>query len=284
MTDSVPADDLPDALPALKPTIGKARLLRGAVPFKDAGIPNLGDTYRAQIATDSGVKHAIVKDVPQRELANEMMAAALAVELDLPVPAAFIVVAESDVLATRFAPKAGNVSYLFGSADLKSPSVAQIVNTKLGPDMSVLRTVIDTLISSGRLGGLYGFDAWAANTDRHLGNLLIQSNALPWLIDHGRCFTGQNWVPADLLADQIFLSRLKFWLTPQLSPEQKGAYAKEAAGLADKIVKMDVHATGTKNDIPGLYGDTDFNALVTFLHDRAAHTPRIAADSLDLVI
>ena len=167
---------------------------------------------------------------------------------------------------------------------LKSPSVAQIVNTKLGLDVAALRRVIDALVLSGRLGNLYGFDAWSANIDRHVGNILVAANALPWLIDHGRCFTGQNWTSGDLVADQLFTSRLKAWLTPSLSKAQKDEYATEAAELATQLAVLDVRETGTKNGLSYLYGEGDFNALVTFLCDRIVHTPRIASDSLGLVI
>jgi hypothetical protein len=283
-SSEIPAD-LPGtsaALPAQ--SIGTARLLIGATAFKDEGIPNQGDTYRAQILTSDGVRNAIVKDMPLRGLANELMAAALALEIGLPVPPAFLVAADDKVLATQHAPKEGTVSFLFGSADLKSPSVAQIVITKLGLDAAGLGRVIDALVSSGKLGNLYGFDAWSANTDRHLGNILLGSNALPWLIDHGRCFTGENWAPADLVAEQMFTSRLKGWLTPRLSAAQKGEYAKEAAELAVRLAAIDVREAGTKNGLSELYGENDFNALVTFLCDRVVHTPRIASDSLQLVI
>jgi len=180
------------------PTIGTARLLIGAVTFKDAGIANLGDTYRAQILTKEGVRNAIVKDIPMRELAYELMAAALAFELSLPVPPAYLVAADKSVLATKHAPKDGDESFLFGSVDLKSPSVAQIVNTKLGLDVAALRRVIDALVLSGRLGNLYGFDAWSANIDRHLYSGPVGACASPsntWVAGAGRdrC-SGRQWI------------------------------------------------------------------------------------------
>ncbi|MEY9884975.1 HipA family kinase [Bradyrhizobium sp. USDA 329] len=231
MDDSVTGEDLRAPSAPAKASIGKGRLLLGATAFKDAGIPNLGDTYRAQILTANGVRAAIVKDIPLRELANEIMAATLASALGLPTPPAFIVAATESVLVTRYAPKVDKVSFLFGSADLSSPSVAQIINTKMGLDLAALRRVIDALVKSGRLGSLYGFDAWAANIDRHPGNILLAFDALPWLIDHGRCFTGQNWVPNDLVADRSFVSRLKGWLTPKLSASQKRNTPKRSTHL-----------------------------------------------------
>jgi hypothetical protein len=264
--------------------IGRGRLLLGATAFKDAGIANLSDTYRAQILTENGVRSAIVKDIPVRELANELMAAVLATELGLAVPPAFIVVASEKVLVTKHAPKIDKTSILFGSADLSSPSVAQIVNTKAGLDQAALQRIVDALAKSGRLGNLYGFDAWSANIDRHIGNILLAFGALPWLIDHGRCFSGHNWAQADLVADRLYTSRLKSWLTPKLTAVQKTEYVAGAKALAAQIATVDVRQVGSSNGLNELYGDTDFNALVTFLCDRVVHTERIAADTLDLVI
>jgi hypothetical protein len=285
MTDTETSTILPAGPVTPAPaTIGKGRLLLGATAFKDAGIANLSDTYRGQILTGNGVRNAILKDIPVRGLANELMACVLAAELGLAVPPAFLVAAAENVLVTKHAPKLDKVSLLFGSADLSSPSVAQIVNTKVGLDPAALQRVIDALVNSGRLGNIYGFDAWSANIDRHPGNILLAFEALPWLIDHGRCFTGQKWLPEDLVADRLFVSRLKAWLTPSLSPAQRTDYAREASALASGIAAVDVRQAGTTNGLPQLYGETDFNALVTFLGDRAAHTARIAADTLDLVI
>ncbi len=42
---------------------------------------------------------------------------------------------------------------------------------------------------------------------------------------------------------------------------------------------MDVRQAGLKNELAELFGDDDFNALVTFLCDRAVHTPRIGEDA-----
>jgi hypothetical protein len=97
-------------------------VLVGAKSFKDRGIANLSDTYRGQILLASGeVKTAIIKDIPIRELANEVMTAALAHAISLPVPPAFIALAEPANLSTRFASKIGTSSLVFASADVGCP-------------------------------------------------------------------------------------------------------------------------------------------------------------------
>jgi hypothetical protein len=71
-------------------TVGLARVLAGARSFKDQGIANLSDTYRGQILIgQSEVRQAIIKDIPVREIANEVLTAALALAISLPVPLPF---------------------------------------------------------------------------------------------------------------------------------------------------------------------------------------------------
>lgn len=216
------------------PSVGRAKVLAGAETFKDQGIANLSDTYRGQIFLESGeIKPAIIKDIPLRELANEVMAAALARVLALPVPPAFLALASPSVIAAKHAPRVGNDFLLFASADVSSPSVAQLV---VGPDVwEKLQPIAETLISNGWTGDLYGFDAWAANVDRHIGNILFGGRNSAWLIDHGRCFTGPTWEASDLNAAQLFPHRLREWLTPLISPTDRDRFATEAAVLSDRL-------------------------------------------------
>lgn len=262
-----------------EPTVQLARILTGAKSFKDRGIANLSDTYRGQILLKNGdVKTAIIKDIPVRELANEVMTAALAAAVSLPVPPAYIALVEPAILRTRFAPKLGTSALVFASADVNSPSVAQLL---LGQSFAVLQTIAAMLVKSGWLGDFYGFDAWAANVDRHVGNLLVSPSSAPWLIDHGRCFTGQNWQASDLTPNGDFRNRLKEWLTPLLDSGDQKRFAGEAAALVDRLNKIDIKALGNENRLPALLGDTDFDAMVTFLDDRRVHVPSIAASALN---
>ena len=110
------------------PTVGFARVLAGAKSFKDQGIPNLSDTYRGQILIgQSEVRAAIIKDIPLREVANEVLAATLASAISLPVPPPFIALASPSDLVTKHASKLGASSVLFASADVNSPSISQII-------------------------------------------------------------------------------------------------------------------------------------------------------------
>ena len=144
-----------------------------------------------------------------------------------------------------------------------------------------MQVVAKSLIDCGWLGEFYGFDGWAANIDRHIGNVLVGSNQQPWLIDHGRSFTGGAWVPTDLDPGKLYRHRLKEWLTPLLDDKEQKRFAATAAALTTRLSGLDVQALGSENRLPALFGEDDFNRLVTFLSDRIVYVPRIAADALN---
>ena len=60
----------------LQPVVLLGQVLAGAVPFKVEN--NVTDTYRGLILTDAGERTAIIKDLPPKELANEVLGAAIA--------------------------------------------------------------------------------------------------------------------------------------------------------------------------------------------------------------
>jgi hypothetical protein len=265
------------------PTVELAKVLAGAKSFKDQGIANVSDTYRGQILVGKNdVRAAIIKDISIREVANEVLAATLGLAISLPVPPPFIALASPNDLPTRHASKLGGSSILFASADVNSPSVAQIVVAQAGPaQIAAMNFVAKALTDCGRLGEFYGFDGWAANIDRHVGNVLIGSNRQPWLIDHGRCFTGPLWTGADLDAAKLYRHRLKEWLTPLLDDAEQKRFSAAAAAMVRKLGALDVATLGAQNRLPALLGQDDFNRLVTFLRDRIGFVPRIAADALN---
>jgi hypothetical protein len=260
-----------------------ARVLAGARSFKDQGIANLSDTYRGQILIGtSEVRTAIIKDIPVREVANEVLAATLAIAISLPVPPPFIALASPSDLNAKHASKLGASSLLFASADVNSPSVAQIVVAQSAQaQIAAMKVVAKLLVDCGWLGEFYGFDGWSANIDRHVGNVLIGSNGQPWLIDHGRSFTGTAWTAADLDPSKLYRHRLKEWLTPLLDDAEQKRFSAIAAAMVPLLSALDVASLGEQNRLPALLGQADFNQLVTFLKDRIGFVPRIAADALN---
>ncbi|MBL8591873.1 MAG: hypothetical protein JNK01_04260, partial [Devosia sp.] len=161
--------------------VGRATVLGRPTPFKDIGIPNVNDTYKGQVLTTDGkTAQAIIKDLPLRELANEVMAAALGAALKLDIPAACIgYVTDEELVATK-SPRVPGGALVFVSLDVSTPSFAHVVNGHRGG--AAVLTLLKALISRGQIGRCYGFDSWAANTDRHIGNLLFDGNGRPWLI------------------------------------------------------------------------------------------------------
>jgi hypothetical protein len=263
------------------PAVGFATVLAGSRSFKDEGIDNINDTYRGSIYIAAGdIRLAITKDLPLRELANEVLATALAHALELPVPPAFIARAAPADLAAKKAPKMGAFSIVFASCDVASPSVAQLVVSQPDP-LSALRPIASALLEGGLLPCFYGFDAWAANTDRHVGNMLFGNSKKAWLIDHGRCFTGPTWQPSDLDPSAVCRNRLREWLTPLLSDEDRNQIATQAAHISMSFASIDVRAIAEANAVPALVGKADFDALINFLLNRVAHVPRLAAHALD---
>jgi len=65
-----------------------ATVLPGAKAFKEG---NVNDTYRGQILlADGTVKSAVIKDLDQKQLANELLASVLAHAAALPTPDAYL--------------------------------------------------------------------------------------------------------------------------------------------------------------------------------------------------
>lgn len=103
--------------------VGLATVLAGARPFKEG---NVNDTFRGQVLTHDGdTRAAIIKDLDARQLANELMGAALANAAGLPVPQAYLAMADPARLAASKGPEmAGGSRLLFASTDADTPPVA----------------------------------------------------------------------------------------------------------------------------------------------------------------
>ncbi len=257
--------------------------MAGATSFKDSGIANVNDTYRGQILTEGDeVKTAILKDLSPKQLANEVLAAGLASLIGLPVPPAFIGITAPNSDCASQCRLPDGTGLMFASADVGSPSVAQLIKavpTELQM-LAHLEAIVAVLIKQAWLGDLYGFDAWAANIDRHPGNILFGAGTA-WIIDHGHCYTGPTWVPADLVPAGNFRHRLKEWVTPFLQVDQRKRLAAEAGALVTRLQRIDVRDVGIQNRVNGLLDDVDFQALVVFLLERIPHVPRAAGGALD---
>lgn len=263
--------------------VGFARVLSGASSFRDSGIENINETYRGQIYTENHeTRFAIIKDVPAKELANEIMGAAAAKALGLPVPPAYIAFIPQGELEVKHAPSIDGGNVVFASCDVEEPFVASILR-RGSFSRTVIRRVVDILLR-GDLAGVFEFDTWSANVDRHPGNLLLSGSGAFWLIDQGYCFSGPKWVPSDLVADAAFTNRLKDWVTPNLSKNEVDALMGSIGAISSKAGEIDLREVGKRVRVPDLIGDDDFEALLAFLAGRLPEVRRLTADALGRLI
>jgi len=252
-----------------------ARVLAGATPFKHG---NVSDTYRGQVLTsENETRTAILKDVPPKELANEVFVASLARLIGLPVPEPYLALAKPDILATSRGPALEDGSRLvFASVDVAQPQVAMLY---LGQGTQQVRSRIAEWAS---IGTLYGFDTLVANVDRHEGNLLFSGDKEVWLIDHGHCFGGPSWQTASLIPNQFYPNKLSEWLTPAMTSARRAAVAGQAADLPNLFEGADFGQVAAANHVSSLLSETDFSAVMKFLHERLAHVPQQAAAALGI--
>ncbi|MFE0755078.1 HipA family kinase [Inquilinus sp. NPDC058860] len=256
------------------PIIRLGEVLAGAMPFN---VGNVSDTYRGVIFTEQGEQTAVIKDLEPKELANEVLAAALGIRLGLPIPPPYIALAHPDRFTARKGPTLGDAKLVYASVDVRQPHVAALYFSGGG------RAVLERLAQWQALGRLYGFDALVANIDRHAGNILFSGDKEVWLIDHGQCFTGPDWQPGDLEApDRPVRSRLTEWLTPVLDYDQRIAVADDAALVELDTKGLDFQALAVVNHVAHLLTSGDLEAVMSFLSSRRAHVPRLAASTLEL--
>jgi hypothetical protein len=254
-------------------------VLEGALPF-DAGTANV--LFRGQVLDDHGeITSCFIKDLDPRQLANELMAAALGLAAGIPIPRPIIVKVDPGIIAASKCPLPDGSGHLaFASSDVDISTVQQLyVGNADG-----IPLIHEKLAAWPGIGGMYGFDTWIANTDRHQGNLLFAGQNEVWLIDHGHSFTGPNWTSDALVIDQHHNNRLAQWLTPSIPQERREEAAGPAGELPSKVKTEDMFKLGETNYVAGLLTGGDYDALVQFLSARAAHVPRLASEALGLLV
>lgn len=262
------------------PAIGFARVLAGFQSFKDLGIKNVNDTFKGQILTAGGdIRFAFLKDLEVKELANEVMATSLGRRLGMNVPPAYLASVSATDINFSKAPITGDARIVFASCDVGSPSVSSLIVRGGAVSRASLRLVIDKLLV-GDLSGVYEFDEWSANVDRHLGNLLLSGDGSFWLIDHGRCFSGPDWNASDLVPTARYGNRMSQWVTPNLTPQEIDTLYAAVGRLQDAAGKIDLLAVGQEGFVNEFLGNDDFDALVSFLQKRIPEISRLASSAL----
>jgi hypothetical protein len=211
-------------------------LLPGSVAVGDG----INQARRGMVRTTRGDIPVIVKAVPRREIAVELLCALLGQRLGLAVPEPVLVALPDHDLA-------------FGSADVGHPSFRHYLQVQNDPH------ILQRLLDWPQLVRAASFDDWIANPDRHVGNVLFDGAGQFWLIDHGLALA-QGLDPAasvnnqllDLARhgrDELALQRLK----------------RDLIGFAETYRREDVQAAGDR--VPLLHAVE----LVDFLTVRLAH-------------
>jgi hypothetical protein len=130
-----------------------------------------------------------------------------------------------------------------------------------------LAKIATELLRAPAAPGIVAFDEMLANVDRNLGNLLGPEGERYLLIDHGKCLTGDAWKRSDLIASGSFRNKLR-----ELLEEHGLSLAfKSAAVAAFDRFQPPLSATmiTLRDELRGVIDDTDADALVAFLRERA---------------
>lgn len=253
-----------------------ASVLVGAKGFQDG---NVNETFRGPVLTDGGEERlAIIKDLNLVQLCNELVVFCLARKADLPIPDCYLGLARPGVLPVSKAPQLPDGSHLvLVSVDVKVPNMTYRWQ---GSDDAGKSALVSEIAKWNDLGQLYAFDSWVANVDRNTGNFLFGGDNEYWIIDHGHCFTGPTWQPANLDPDVEYLNKLGLWVTQFLTLEQKKKCAKAARQFGVEIDGFDAGETSQNSRISDLLPLQYVEALKEFLEKRTARVPFDASKAL----
>lgn len=228
--------------------IDRVFIYNGLVPFKNF---NVNSTFKALAQPFGGgpAFMTVVKDLPVRELFNELFAFLVLHELALPVPRSYVGFVDASLPEVSKAPPDGQGHrVVFASEEIPAPSLrftTGLPSPSTFQEEQFLLDHIVPLISSWKgLGELYAFDEWVANVDRNVGNLLLgpkstKSNPEVWLIDHGMAFTSPSWTAGELLPNADYLNKLSVWATPRLSVDKRQKCLAAAASFVAKAQNFD---------------------------------------------
>jgi hypothetical protein len=258
------------------PPIQLATVLPGGEPFKE---DNVNETFRGQVLlADRSVSGAILKDLDPRQLANELLVSVLAQRAGLPTPDTYLALVRGADLPVVHGPSLPDGNRLvFASVDVKVPNITFRAR---GATAEEQQRLVEEILEWAGLGGLYGFDAWVANVDRHPGNLLFGGKEQVWLIDHGHCLSGPTWAPDDLKEDGDYRNRLTEWLTSRMNLDQKKKRSAEANKLATGLSLIDVDDAAAASHVRALLPPAHVAAATSFLKGRMDKVPRHASKAL----
>jgi len=234
---------------------------------------NVNDTWLGTVKLKDGtVLHAFLKDIYAKELANELLGAALASSLNLPVPQTILALAKPDIVpAVKGRSVNGEYRLLFGSERKGSPPLSQMWTGEFMP-----ASIAESLSAWTRGGDAFAFDTWTANIERNLGNLLFGGPRDVWLIDHGECFTGRLWSGDELIPDAHYQNKMASWLIPYLDGKQRESLRSAAWAMQSAVRSLDIDAIAAASLAASILTVRDTEAILAFLKERIEHFPSIA--------
>jgi hypothetical protein len=239
------------------------------------------DTYRGLVLTPDGTQlGAYIKDLPSKELANELLASWLARELGLPAPRTYLGLASSSVCPATKGPICGvDDRLVLVSVDENVPNLNQHFGIHVDSDINAI--LIKDFLEWPELGKLYAFDSWVANVDRNTGNVLFGGRGKYIIIDHGQCFTGPKWNVKDLKPFGNYLNKLKNWATTNLSDAQRSARMDEAGAFAKVIGTFEIKSCLEDSLVNKAIDNMLCDAVGSFLTKRKKKIVAAANDALN---
>lgn len=222
-------------------------LLPGAIPIHRQ---NVNPVWRGNVTMGSIRRQMYVKAVEPRTLAVEVVCALIGRSLGLPIPRPALV-----QVTTRAIPKLAGEMVFFGSESVDNPDLKQWLNKDS-------EQVLGQLFQWSKLIDAGCFDEWAANADRHGGNILFGGGNNFALIDHSEA------IPQGLQAKAAAPANLL------LSYAADGLDDKDLDALLNKA-KIACHpfsGISVKEEVLSilrdLSGSSTVDGLMTFLHHR----------------
>lgn len=259
--------------------IERATALYGVRPIHNQ---NINETFLGPVQRhDGSVNQAILKDIPNKEVAKEVAAAILGRALGLEIPKPLIVAVDENIVSANKAGKIGSTPYhlFYGSVLVGPPTLAQLCSGNA--PSKIIRDLIKNWPSAGQC---YAFDTWIANVDRHMNNLMFDGDNEVWLIDHGLSFTGSGWPNGTSDATNTYTNRMSSWLTPELEASDKAGFAGSIADLLHRANSISIADIADASDFDTLLSDDDRMKLTDFLDARLSVVNQHAAASSNIPV
>ncbi len=257
--------------------VGVALLAAGSIAANPVGSYN--QTRLAYIYNDEEPEiYAVVKALPLKQLANELVAAAFLEALGLRCPRSYLVLSHEEDSFSNNAPlHSSGLRMYYGSSFIKHPIFVQ----KIREDA---QGAVATILNYPEWGDVVAFDEWIANVDRHSHNLLFDGKDFI-MFDHDRCLSGLDWNIDDWVADKSYHPHdFVPWLHELMPLPLRERAAERATLLSASATGVDVEAALKSSLIEELGGEISaaLAPMREFLSERVTHLPKLTGARLNV--